>query len=146
MAFSGNSNFPLIQSLNVKPYLFGSATQESNSYIMYEDDGITNSYTREGAMILNLLNQQFVDLIRSQGYNNKYRLLLITPIWGDSSTQNLKYFKIPLWDYSRNKFNYRGLICFKYSSFGIKDNLFISCFIKSKLGVEKSILFVNCEM
>lgn len=74
-------------------------------------DYITNSYTREGAMILNLLNQQFVDLIRSQGYNNKYRLLLITPIWGDSSTQNLKYFKIP-------DDNYLIVSLHSYSPFG----------------------------
>ena len=27
----------------------------------------------------------------------------------------IKYFKLPLWDYSRNKFNYKGLVCLKYS-------------------------------
>lgn len=58
-------------------------------------DYITNSYSRESALILNLLNQHFIDLIRNQGYNNEYRLLLITPIWGDASNQNLQYFKIP---------------------------------------------------
>ncbi len=27
----------------------------------------------------------------------------------------IKYFKVPLWDYSCNFLNYRGLICFKFS-------------------------------
>ena len=27
----------------------------------------------------------------------------------------IKYFKIPLWDYQKNKYNYRGLICLKFS-------------------------------
>ena len=27
----------------------------------------------------------------------------------------IKYFQLPLWDYSRNKFNYNGLVCLKYS-------------------------------
>ena len=45
----------------------------------------------------------------------------------------IKYFKIPLWDYSRNKFNYRGLICFKYSVYwgllGIICIMFVFPFI-----------------
>lgn len=27
----------------------------------------------------------------------------------------LKYFKLSLWDYEKNKFNYKGLICLKFS-------------------------------
>lgn len=37
----------------------------------------------------------------------------------------LKYYKVRLWDYRNEKFNYRGLICFKYSVFwGILGELF----------------------
>ena len=69
------------------------------SFLNEPRDYITNGYTREGALILNLLNEEFVEIIRSQGYNNKYRHLLITPIWGRSNDEVLKYFKVPKDDY-----------------------------------------------
>jgi endoglucanase len=69
------------------------------SFLNEPRDYITNGYTREGALILNLLNEEFVEIIRSQGYNNKYRHLLITPIWGRSNDEVLKYFKVPNDDY-----------------------------------------------
>lgn len=37
----------------------------------------------------------------------------------------LKYYKVRLWDYRNEKFNYQGLICFKYSLFwGILGEIF----------------------
>lgn len=69
------------------------------SFLNEPRDYIINGYTREGALILNLLNEEFVEIIRSQGYNNKYRHLLITPIGGKSNDEALKYFKVPNDDY-----------------------------------------------
>lgn len=37
------------------------------------------------------------------------------------------YFEIPLWDYSKNTFNYKGLICLKFSAcWGFLSFIFIS--------------------
>jgi len=51
--------------------------------------------SRESAHILNDANELFVGLIRSQGYNNAFRHLLITTIWGSSAEDNYRYIKFP---------------------------------------------------
>ena len=86
------------------------------SFLNEPRDYITNGYTREGALILNLLNEEFVEIIRSQGYNNKYRHLLITPIWGNSNDEVLKHFKVPNDDYIIISLHYYGPFGFVHDS------------------------------
>lgn len=51
-------------------------------------------YDKEAAMILNVANQRFVDVVRSTSYNNLYRNLIITPGESDYSDYGYKYFRM----------------------------------------------------
>ena len=58
----------------------------------------------------------------------------------------IKYFKLPLWDYSNNFLNYKGLICFKFSIYwGILSFIFIKFvfpFINFSLFINKFIFVI----
>ena len=79
--------------------------------------GITLPIYGGGGLVLTLIGK-VVDSITS---NYKYILffllatLIMTMIEYIDGYIFLKYYNIKLWDYSKNKFNYQGLICLSFS-------------------------------
>ncbi len=104
----------------------------------------TNEVDGEAFHILNELNEYFVNLIRAQGGNNKYRHLFITTGWTRTDTDSYVYFKMPKDDYvmvSLHAYNPFGLVhepSMDESSFTEKEEEYKSEILKVMHTIDKN--------
>jgi endoglucanase len=75
--------------------------RDYSDYLIFEsmnEVGFDRLYARserQAMELLNRINQDFVDIIRSTGGNNRYRHLLIAGYWTDIPRTCSEYFKMP---------------------------------------------------